>query len=55
LEISDSEAGRKVIKSRSVDERGCKRGEGVTGLLMSEIRSLEILSQLSVKNKPKLT
>ena len=52
LEISDSEAGIKVVKSGGVDGRDGKCGERESGLLVSAIRSLEILS---VKKEPKLS
>ena len=52
LEISDSEAGIKVVKSGGVDGEEGKCGETATGLLVSAIRSLEILS---VKKEPTLS
>ena len=52
LEISDSEADIKVVKSGGVDGEDGKCGERESGLLVSAIRSLEILS---VKKEPKLS
>ena len=44
LEISDLEAGIKVVKSEGDDGGDGKCGERESGLLVSAIRSLEILS-----------
>ena len=52
LEISDSQADIKVVKSGGVDGGDGKCGERKSGLLVSAIRSLEILS---VKKEPKLS